>query len=154
MNAHCEQLIDGRVAVKWVPGVSGEFTTSISINGMPIGGSPFTSNTLNGKIDSSRSEVIGFPKRVVAGNWMRCQVVIRDQFGNLATYQPLAGNGFKFFAEATGPIAISGDVLDTGEGTRDIAFPFTTLGTYKVTIEGEDGIQVRCSTRPICPCSS
>ena len=102
-----------------------------------------TSKTVTGKIDSSQSEVLGYPRRVVAGNWMRCQVVLRDQFGNPATYQPLSGNGFKFFAEATGPSAISGDVLDTGEGTRDIAFPFTTLGTYTVTIEGEDGAQAR-----------
>eukprot|EP00966_Prymnesium_polylepis_P166901 3858140-Prymnesium_polylepis.1 len=38
-----------------------------------------------------------------------------------------------------------GDVLDTGEGTREIAFPFTALGKYTVEVVGQDGMQVPAS---------
>lgn len=83
------------------------------------------------------------PKDVVVGNWAQCEVVLKDQFGNSATYQPLRSSPFAVNAVATGPVTVEGEVSNTGDGTRKIAFPFTKLGTYNVVIEGMDGLQVQ-----------
>lgn len=83
------------------------------------------------------------PKDVVVGNWAQCEVVLKDQFGNPATYQPLRSSPFAVNAVATGPVTVEGEVSNTGDGTRKIAFPFTKLGTYNVVIEGMDGLQVQ-----------
>ncbi|KAL1507812.1 hypothetical protein AB1Y20_007420 [Prymnesium parvum] len=139
------ELIDGRVAVKWIPGVTGDFTIAVLINGVHIAGSPFSGAAVAGRIDSSQSEVRKVPTKVMAGSHARCEVLLRDQFGNLATYPPLRTNGFRCFAVAKGPTVVEAEVLDTGEGTREVTFRMTKLGEYTVTIEGEDGVQVKGS---------
>ena len=99
------ELDDGRLEVRWLPCVSGDFKLIITINGMHIIGSPFKAGAANGRIDASQSEpFVGIPAQIQPpGSTAQWTIGARDQMGNLASYPPLATAKRSFDVRVEGP---------------------------------------------------
>ena len=72
---------DGRLCVRWLPCVSGDFKVIVTVNGTHIQGSPFKAGALNGKISPQHTKVLDMPAEVNAGIPAIFTIEARDQVG-------------------------------------------------------------------------
>ena len=170
---------DGRLAVRWVPSVSGDFKLIVTINGVHIASSPFQAGASQGSIVAQQSVVVDVPERVGVGQRASFTIEARDQMGNLASYPPLGTCKYSFSVEVDGPHApgLTGAAdeeveearkllnaaappaepsepvqLQLGklsQGLQSATIQLATVGVYYLSVLGEDGTLVCGKRYPI-----
>ena len=152
---------DGRIMVSWLPTVSGDFKVIVTINGTHIQDSPYKAVASQGHIAAHECAVVAVPEAVGVGQTAHFDIEARDQMGNLASYPPLSTKKYSFRVHVDGPSsAPAGDLLypapapvvqlsPLSRGIQHVAIPLTHVGSYTVSVLGEDGTLVGGRTHAI-----
>ena len=133
------EMEDGRLAIRWVPTVAGDFRVNLRCNGLPIAGSPFDAVGAAGEIDPAQCTVKDVPKSVQAGEPARFIIEARDQMANLANYPPLDRLVYTFLVEVVGPADVIADVYELSEGLQPVSLPLEIVGEYTIRVRGANG---------------
>jgi adhesin/invasin len=119
---------NGTYTTFYNPQVTGTDIVNITMNGVPIGGSPYTSTVSAGAVDGARSTATA-PATIVAGNVSTVNIQARDGNGNAVTT-----GGATVVVSVTGANTASPSVTDNGNGTYQTTYTPTVAGFDNVLI--------------------
>ncbi len=119
---------DSTYQASYVPTRSGTDEISITVNGQPIGGSPFSSVVVAGAADAKRSTAT-LPNQGVPGRGVAITVRVRDAYGN-----PRTTGGDDVVVAIKGANTVTPNVTDVGNGSYTATYLPRAVGTDTASI--------------------
>lgn len=119
---------DGTYSASYTPGTTGIDNVAVSMNGEPLGDSPFTSTVAPGAIDPTQSTAV-VPASGSVGNATTISIQARDGNGNALTL-----GGANVVVTISGANSTSPLVVDEADGTYTASYSPAATGTDNVTI--------------------
>jgi len=126
---------DGTYTAFATPTVSGQYTIEVTLNSIPIVGSPFFTNIRPAELDVARCTAVGGVREASLGASTSVAIVARDNFDN----QLLAG-GVPFlctFSAGAGQAPRACAVTDNGNGTYSTSYIADAMGDATLAITAQ-----------------
>eukprot|EP00698_Gefionella_okellyi_P016092 TRINITY_DN457_c0_g1_i1.p1 TRINITY_DN457_c0_g1~~TRINITY_DN457_c0_g1_i1.p1 ORF type:complete len:4209 (-),score=1181.95 TRINITY_DN457_c0_g1_i1:57-12683(-) len=122
---------DGTYFVQYFTNVAGLYNLHVSLQGKPVGGSPFELlvQPTPTYAPSCTAGGTGLSHGIIVNSTAKLAIQARDKLGN-----ERIGGGDTFLVKLTGAATINASVEDNDNGTYTVSFVPPTVGDYKMSI--------------------